>query len=95
VNPLIGFALAHAEQAPVHHLERIGLEVDEDEEQPIFRRRERAVGVHGKPASGPRLPIQLPHCHPGLECGLEGQDQLLKLLERQAREIQKLHRARL
>ena len=21
VNPLIGFALAHAEQAPVHHLE--------------------------------------------------------------------------
>jgi hypothetical protein len=27
VNPLIGFALPHTKQAPVHHLERIGLEV--------------------------------------------------------------------
>jgi hypothetical protein len=33
VNPLIGFALAHAEQATLHHLERIGLEVGENKEQ--------------------------------------------------------------
>ena len=36
VNPLIGFALAHAEQPPLHHLEGVGLQVDQDKEQPIF-----------------------------------------------------------
>ena len=37
VNPLIGLALAHAEQASLHHLEGVGLQIREDEEQPIFR----------------------------------------------------------
>ena len=45
VNPLIGFALAHAEQAPLDHLEGVGLQVGENEEQPIFRRRQGAVLV--------------------------------------------------
>jgi len=90
VDPLIGFALDHPEQAPVHHLKRIGLEVGENEEEPIFRRRQRAVFVDGKPASGPRLPIHAPRLHPGLVCGLEGRDQLLKLLERHAGQIQEL-----
>ena len=31
MDPLVGLALAHAEQAPVHHLERISLEVDQNE----------------------------------------------------------------
>jgi hypothetical protein len=43
VHPLVGFALAHAEQASLHDLERIGLQVDQNEEQPIFRRRQGAV----------------------------------------------------
>jgi len=37
VNPLIRFTLAHPEQAPLHHLERRGLQIRKDEEQSIFR----------------------------------------------------------
>ena len=40
MNSLIGFPLHHTEQAPVDHLEGIGLQVGEHEEQPIFRRRQ-------------------------------------------------------
>jgi hypothetical protein len=39
VDPLIRFALDHTKQAPLYHLKRIGLEVDQNEEQPIFRGR--------------------------------------------------------
>jgi hypothetical protein len=92
VNPLVGFPLHHPEQASLHHLEGVSLQVGEHEEQPIFRRRQGAVAVHGKPTSGPRLPIHPPRRHPGLERGLEGRDQLLKLVQRQAREIQELYR---
>ena len=88
MNPLIRFALDHPEQAPLYHLKRISLEVGEDEEQPIFRRRQGAVFVHGKPARGPRLPIHPPRRHTGVERGLEGRDQLLKLVEGQAGKIQ-------
>ena len=95
MNPLIGFPLHHAEQAPVDHLESISFQVGKDEKQPIFRRRQRAVFVHAKPARGPRLPIHPPCRHLGVERRLEGWDQLLKLVQRHAREIQKLHRARL
>src|SRR5215468_6985128 len=35
----MGFALTHAEQAALDHLERIGFQVGKDEEQAIFRRR--------------------------------------------------------
>src|SRR5215510_5335244 len=56
------------------------------------RCRERAIFIHGKPACGPRFPIHPPCRHPGLERGLEGQDELLKLVERQTGEIQELHR---
>src|SRR6266849_655534 len=52
-----------------------------------------ATNSHGKPASGPRLPIHPPRRHPGLERGLEGRDQLLKLVEGHTGEIQELHRA--
>jgi hypothetical protein len=93
MDPLIGFALDHPEQAPVHHLEWIGFEVGQDEQEPVFRCQEGAVFVDGKPARGPRFPIHPPGRHPGVERGLEGRDQLLKLVERQAGEIQELHRA--
>jgi hypothetical protein len=42
VNPLIRFALAHAKQASLHHLEGIGFQVDQNEEQPIFGCRQTA-----------------------------------------------------
>jgi hypothetical protein len=38
MDPLVGFALAHAEQLPLDHLNGVGLQVGEQEEQPIFRR---------------------------------------------------------
>ena len=90
VNPLIGFALAHAEQASLHHLERIRFEVDQNEKQAIFRGREGAVFVHGKLAGRPGFPIEAPRRHMGLERRLEGRDQVLKLVERQTRQIQEL-----
>jgi len=93
VDPLIGFTLAHAEQASLDDLERIGLQVSEQKEQPLFRCRQGAVLVHAKLASGPRLPIHPPRRHTGLERGLEGRDQLLKLVEGHAGEIQELYRA--
>ena len=75
------------------HLERVGLQGGEDEEQPIFWRRQGAVLIHAKLAGGPGLPIEAPCRHMGVEGGLEGRDQLRKLVERQAREIQELHGA--
>src|SRR5262245_25414301 len=38
MNPLIGFALSHAEEASLHHLKAVGLQVRKNEEQAIFRR---------------------------------------------------------
>jgi hypothetical protein len=90
VDPLIGFALAHAKQPPLHHLERVSLEVGEQEEQPIFRRRQGAVLVYRKPAGGPGFPIEAPRGHMRLERRLEGRNQLLKLVEGQAGQIQEL-----
>ena len=40
VDPLIRFALAHAEQASLDHLERVGLQVGQEEEEAIFRCRQ-------------------------------------------------------
>src|SRR5918994_3682882 len=37
MDPLVGFALAHAEQPPLDPLNGVGLQVGEQEEQPIFR----------------------------------------------------------
>jgi hypothetical protein len=93
MNPLIGLALPHAEQASLHHLEGVGLHIGENKQQPILGSGQGTVLVHGKPASHPGFPIEPPRRHPGVERGLEGWDQLLKLVERQAREIQELHRA--
>src|SRR5262249_16106800 len=89
----IGFALAHAEQASLDHLEGIGLEVDQNEEQAIFRRRERTVFVHREPAGGPRFPIEAPRGKTRMERGLKGRDEALKLVERHAGEIEELCRA--
>ena len=90
MDPLIGLALAHPEQAPLHHLEGVGLQVSEEEEQPVFRCRQGTILIDGKLAGGPGFPIEAPRRHMRLERRLKGWDEDLKLLEGQAGEIQKL-----
>ncbi len=81
MNPLIGFTLPHAEQTSLHHLECIGLQVGKQEEQPIFRRRQGAIFVHGKLADRPGFPIKAPRGYMGLERRLEGRKELLEFVE--------------
>jgi hypothetical protein len=91
----MGFALAHAEQASLDDLEAVRLQVREQEEQPVFRRREGAVLIDGKLAGGAGFPIEAPRRHVGLERRLKGRNELLKLVEGQAGEIQKFRCTRL
>ena len=63
VDPLIGFALAHAEQPSLDHLNRGGLQVSEQEEQPVFRRCQRAGPIDREPAGGSGFAIEAP-CRP-------------------------------
>src|SRR5439155_2469042 len=93
VKPLVGFALAHPEQAPMHDLEGRGFQVNQNEQQPIFRRRERAVLVYRQPAGGPACPIEAPRRHLRQERGLKGWDEGLKRVEGHAGAIQELRRA--
>jgi hypothetical protein len=93
MNPLIGFALAHAEQAPLDHLEAVGLEIGQEEEQAIFWCRQGAVLVDAKLTGGAGLPIEAPRGHMCLKCRLKGRDELLKFVEGQAGQIQELRRA--
>jgi hypothetical protein len=79
----------------MHHLERIGLEVDQNEEQAIFRRRERTGLVHRELAGGPRFPIEAPRGEMRVERGLKGRDEELKLVEREPGQIQELRGASL
>ena len=80
MNPLMGLALAHPEQPPLDHLKGIGLQVDQDKQQPILGGRQRTVLVGRVSAGGARRPIEAPFGHMGLERGLKGRDQLLKLI---------------
>jgi hypothetical protein len=84
----MGFALAHPKQAPLHHLEGVGLQGGEQEKQAIFRRRQGAVLVDGKLAGGLEFPIEASHRHMHVERRLKRRDQLLKLVERHAGQIQ-------
>src|SRR5262245_40318991 len=68
-------------------------EVDKDEQETIFRRREGAVVVPGQQARGQRFPIHPTRRHPSVERGLKGRDQLRKRVERQAGEIEEVQRA--
>jgi hypothetical protein len=95
VNPLIGFALAHPKQASLDHLEAVGLEVREQKEQAIFGGGQGAILVDAKLAGGAGFAIESPPPHVGLEGGLKGRYQLLKLVEGQAGQIEEFHRARL
>ncbi len=72
MNPLMSLALAYAEESSLHDLERIGLQVDQDTQQPILGGWQRTVLVGRLAASGTRLPIKAPGGHVGLERGLKG-----------------------
>jgi hypothetical protein len=84
VNPLIGFALAHAEETSLDDLEAIGLEVSQEEEQAILRRGQGASLIDAKLARDTGLAIESPEGHVGLERRLKGVNQLLKLVQGQA-----------
>ena len=63
------------------------------EEQPISRRRQGTVLVHGEPARHPRFPLEAPLPQMGLERGRKGRDQELKLVECHAGHIEELRGA--
>ena len=88
----MGFTLPHTEEASLHHLKRVSLQVGEEEEQPIFRRRQGTILVHTKPACDPRFPVEAPLAHMRVERRLKRRDKELKLVGRQAGQIQELRR---
>ena len=71
---MIGLALVHPEQLPLHHLKGIGLQVGQDTQEPILGRRQRTVLIGGIPAGRARLPIEAPLGHMGLKGGLKRWD---------------------
>jgi hypothetical protein len=92
MNPLMGLALAHPEPPPLHDLQGIGLQVDQEKQQPILGGRQWAVLVRGVAAGSARLPIEAPCGHMRLERGLKGRDYLLKLFHRETGQIEYLCR---
>jgi hypothetical protein len=90
MKPLMGLALAHPAQSPLHHLEGVCFQVHQDNQQPIFWPRQRTVLVGRVPPGGARLPSEAPCRHVGLECALKGRDQPLKLVDRETSHIQHL-----
>src|SRR5690349_20986300 len=93
MDPLVGLALAHAEQPALDHLDRGGLQVGEHKEQPLLRGCQRTAPIDGEPTGGSRFAIEAPRRHMLLERRLEGRDQDLKLLQGQAGEVQELRGA--
>ena len=89
----MGLALAHPEEPSLHHLQRIGLHIDQDKQQPILRRGQGTVLVGRVPTGGARLPIEAPVGHMRLKRGLKGRDQLVKLAHGQTGQIEDLSRA--
>jgi hypothetical protein len=93
MNPRMGFALAHPEQPPLYDLEGRGLQVDQDQPEPILGRGERAVGV-GRVATGRAwFPVEAPGGHVGLEGGLKGRHSRPTLVHRETGQIEYLCRA--
>jgi hypothetical protein len=95
MNPLMSCALTPAEESSLHDLERRGLQIDEDTQEPILGRRQRAVAVGGVPTGGTWLSIETPYGQMGLEGGLKPGHELPKLLQRETGQIEPLGRAAL
>ena len=68
MNPLMRFALAHPEQPPLYDLEGIGLQVDQDKQQPILGRGQGTVLVGRVSPGGAPSSIEAPFGHMGLVC---------------------------
>jgi hypothetical protein len=86
----MGFALAHPKQPPLHHLEGISFQVDQNKEQPILGCGQRTVRIGRVPAGGTRLPIEPPCDHMRLERAFKRRDQLPKLLHGETDSIKPL-----
>jgi hypothetical protein len=90
MKPLLGVALPHAEQPPLYDLERVGLQGDQDQQQPILWRGQRTVLIGRLPTGGAWSPIEAPVSHMGLERGLKRRHQRLKLLHGETGHIEHL-----
>src|SRR5215831_16989676 len=95
MNPLMRFALPHAEHASLDDLERRRFQVGENKQQPVFGCPQGTVSIDGKSACGARFAIKAPRRHPCVKRRLKGRDELLKLVEGHTGEIQELCGARL
>lgn len=91
MNPLRGLGLAHAEQAPMQQVRGMLLEADQDEQQPILRRGQRAVLIGRVASHLPAPPMQRPVGHVAQERRLKGGYQRRKLLHSQACQIVTVH----
>jgi len=87
MKPLRRLGLAHAEQAPMQQLRGVLFEVDQDEQQAIFRGWQRTVLIGGVASCLPQPPVQGPVGHVGQERCLKGGYQRGKLVHGQARQI--------
>jgi hypothetical protein len=87
MNPLRRLGLAPAEQAPMEHLNGILLEVDQHEQQSIFRCWQGAVLIGCVSSRLPVPPMQGPFGHVTQECHLKVGHQRCKLVHGQARQI--------
>ena len=94
MNPLGGFGLAHAKQVPMQQLRRVLLEIDENEQQPIFRGWQRTILLGGVASRQPTPPVQGPVGHVPQERLLERGDQRSKLIYGQACPIYDIRRMR-
>jgi hypothetical protein len=92
MNPWMSLTLPHTEQPPLHALERRGLQVDQDTQQPILRPGPRTVLVGGVPPGRARLSIATPCGHMGLTCGLKRWHQWPQLIQRETGPIEDLGR---
>jgi hypothetical protein len=90
MDPLMGFALAHPKQPPLYDLKRVGLQVDQDKQQPILWRRQGTVRIGRVPTGGARPAIEAPVGHMGLERGLKRRHQVPELIRGQAGQIEHL-----
>ncbi len=86
----MGFALAHPKQPPLYDLKRVGLQVDQDKQQPILWRGQRTVLIGRLPTGGAWSPIEAPVSHMGLERGLKRWHQRLKRLHGETSQIEHL-----
>jgi hypothetical protein len=93
MNPLMGFALAHPEEPPLHDLERVGLQIDQEKHQPILGGWQRTIRGGRVPPGDARLPVEAPVGHMSLERSFKGWDQLANLLHGETGQIQELRGA--